>query len=321
MTVRPERNTYLVTGGAGFIGSHLADALLARGDRVRVLDNFSTGRRENLPPREALELVEGDIRDAETCRRAAHGCAGVFHQAALGSVPRSVADPATTFAVNATGTLNVFLAAKEAGIRRVVYASSSSVYGDDPNLPKREDRVGQPLSPYAASKRSNELTAAAFARCYGIRLTGLRYFNVYGPRQDPDSPYAAVIPLFIRAAIAQRAATIDGDGEQTRDFTYVSDVVAANLAAMERDSLDGAGSALFNVGAGHRTSVNQLWETICEIAGSRLEARHGPQRPGDVRDSLADISRAAALLAYEPRFRIREGLAETVASYLPSTRR
>ncbi len=319
MTVRPERKTYLVTGGGGFIGSHLADALLARGDRVRVLDNFSTGRRENLPPREGLELIEGDIREAPTCRRAAVGCAGVFHQAALGSVPRSVADPATTFAVNATGTLNVFLAAKEAGIRRVVYASSSSVYGDDPNLPKREDRVGQPLSPYAASKRSNELTAAAFARCYGIRFVGLRYFNVYGPRQDPDSPYAAVIPLFIRAAIAQAAATIDGDGEQTRDFTYVADVVGANLAAMERDSPDG--SSVLNVGAGHRTSINELWKTICEIAGSRLEARHGPPRPGDVRDSLADIARAGGLLAYEPRFRIREGLAETVAYYLASTRR
>jgi len=308
--------TYLVTGGAGFIGSHLVDALLARGDRVRVLDNFSTGRRVNLPPREGLELLEGDIRDAETCRRAVSRCDGVFHQAALGSVPRSVADPATTHAVNATGTLNVFLAAKEAGIRRVVYASSSSVYGDDANLPKREERVGLPLSPYAASKRSSELAAAAFARCYAMELVGLRYFNVYGPRQDPDSPYAAVIPLFIRSALSGEAAVIHGDGEQTRDFTFVSDIVTANVAAMERDT---GASPVFNIGAGGRTSVNELWETICGIVGTRRQARHGSPRPGDVRDSLADISRARAVLGYEPCYRIRDGLAATVESYRVST--
>jgi len=308
--------TYLVTGGAGFIGSHLVDALLARGDRVRVLDNFSTGRRVNLPPREGLELLEGDIRDAETCRRAVSRCDGVFHQAALGSVPRSVADPATTHAVNATGTLNVFLAAKEAGIRRVVYASSSSVYGDDANLPKREERVGLPLSPYAASKRSSELAAAAFARCYAMELVGLRYFNVYGPRQDPDSPYAAVIPLFIRSALSGEAAVIHGDGEQTRDFTFVTDIVTANVAAMERDT---GASPVFNIGAGGRTSVNELWETICGIVGTRRQARHGSPRPGDVRDSIADISRARAVLGYEPCYRIRDGLAATVESYRVST--
>jgi UDP-N-acetylglucosamine 4-epimerase len=317
---RSEAETYLVTGGAGFIGSHLADALLARGDRVRVLDNLSTGRRENLPPRDGLELIEGDIRDADCCRRAASGCAAVFHQAALGSVPRSIADPATTHAVNATGTSNVLVAAKEAGIRRVVYASSSSVYGDDPNMPKREDRVGRPLSPYAASKRSNELTAAAFARCYGMRLVGLRYFNVYGPRQDPDSPYAAVIPLFIKAALCGTQATINGDGEQTRDFTFVADVVGANLSAMERDT-GPDDSPVFNIGAGARISVNELWKAVCEIVGTRREARHGPPRPGDVRDSLADISRARAFLGYEPRHSIREGLAATVSSHLASTSR
>ncbi len=316
MSAQRGEETYLVTGGAGFIGSHLVDALLARGDRVRVLDNFSTGRRVNLPPREGLELLEGDIRDAETCRRAVSRCDGVFHQAALGSVPRSVADPATTHAVNATGTLNVFLAAKEAGIRRVVYASSSSVYGDDANLPKREERVGLPLSPYAASKRSSELAAAAFARCYAMELVGLRYFNVYGPRQDPDSPYAAVIPLFIRSALSGEAAVIHGDGEQTRDFTFVSDIVTANVAAMERDT---GASPVFNIGAGGRTSVNELWETICGIVGTRRQARHGSPRPGDVRDSIADISRARAVLGYEPCYRIRDGLAATVESYRVST--
>ena len=320
MTARPGAKTCLVTGGAGFIGSHLVDALIARGDRVRALDNFATGRRENLPPRDGLEIIEGDIRDAETCRRAAEGCDGVFHQAALGSVPRSVADPATTHAVNATGTLNVFLAAKEAGIRRVVYASSSSVYGDDRNLPKREERVGMPLSPYAASKRASELSAAAFAGCYGMRLVGLRYFNVYGPRQDPDSPYAAVIPLLLKAALSRTAPTIHGDGEQTRDFTYVSDVVGANLAALDHDAGPDA-SPVFNIGAGTRTSVNELWRAICEILGTHLDARHGPARPGDVRDSLADISRARAALGYEPRFRLREGLEAAAASYRASASR
>jgi len=320
VSARRGEETYLVTGGAGFIGSHLVNALLARGDRVRVLDNFSTGRQANLPPREGLDLVEGDIRDLEACQRAARGCAGVFHQAALGSVPRSVADPATTHAVNATGTLNLFLAAKEAGIRRVVYASSSSVYGDDASLPKREKSVGQPLSPYAASKRSNELTAAAFACCYGMRFVGLRYFNVYGPRQDPDSPYAAVIPLFIKAALSETEARINGDGEQTRDFTFVADVVSANLSAMERDT-GSADSPVFNIGAGTRISVNELWKTVCEIVGTRCDARHGPPRPGDVRDSLADISRARASLDYAPRFSIREGLVATVSSYLARTSR
>jgi nucleoside-diphosphate-sugar epimerase len=307
--------TYLVTGGAGFIGSHLADALLARGSRVRVLDSFATGRRVNLPPREGLEILEGDIRDFDTCRRAAAGCAGVFHQAALGSVPRSVADPVTTHAVNATGAVNVFRAAKEAGIRRVVFASSSSVYGDDPNLPKREDRVGLPLSPYAASKRSNELDAAAFARCYGMEFVGLRYFNVYGPRQDPDSPYAAVVPLFIHSLISGGSAVIHGDGEQTRDFTFVSDVVEANLSAMDRET---GPFAVFNIGAGGRTSINELWRAVCAIVGIDREARHGPARPGDVRDSLADISLARAALVYRPRFDIREGLAATVASHRPA---
>ena len=310
----------LVTGGAGFIGSHLVDALLARGERVRVLDNFSTGLRENLRQSVALEILEGDIRDLDACRRAAAGCSGVYHQAALGSVPRSVSDPRTTHDVNATGTLNVFLAARDAGIRRVVYASSSSVYGSDAALPKREERVGEPLSPYAASKRAGELIAAAFARCYGMTLVGLRYFNVYGPRQDPDSPYAAVIPLFFKAALSGQAATIHGDGEQTRDFTFVSDVVDANLAAMEHG---GAGdpAPVFNVGAGTRTSINQLWETITEIAGRRLKALHGPPRPGDVRDSLADISRARAALGYRPRFGIREGLAASADFYRSSATR
>jgi nucleoside-diphosphate-sugar epimerase len=319
-TPRGNTETYLVTGGAGFIGSHLLEALLGRGHRVRVLDNFSTGRRANLPASGDLELLEGDVRDLEVCRRAATGCSGVFHQAALGSVPRSVSDPATTDAVNATGTLNLFLAAREASIERVVYASSSSVYGSDTTLPKTEERLGEPLSPYAASKRSNELLAAAFANCFGMTLVGLRYFNVYGPRQDPNSQYAAVIPLFFRAALSGHAATIHGDGEQTRDFTFVSDVVEANLAAMEYGGARQP-APVFNIGAGARTSINLLWETICEIAGGRAQARHGPPRNGDVRDSLADISRARSALDYRPRFGIREGLTASADFYRSSVSR
>lgn len=307
----------LVTGGGGFIGSHLVDALLARGERVRVFDNFSTGRRENLEPNDALEVFEGDILDPSACRLAASGCDRIYHQAALGSIPRSLADPRTTHEVNATGTLNVFLAARDAGISRVVYASSSSVYGSDALLPKLEDRLGEPLSPYAASKRAGELIAAAFARCYGITFVGLRYFNVYGPRQDPDSPYAAVIPVFFKAALAGQGATIHGDGDQTRAFTFISDVVAANLAAMDYDGSRGP-APLFNVAAANGTSVNRLWQAVCETAGRTIEARHGPPRPGDVQDSLADISLARTVLGYEPRVGISEGLALTADFYRAS---
>ena len=306
--------TYLVTGGAGFIGSHLAEALLVRGDRVRILDNFSTGRRENLKTVSGLELLEGDIREVETCARAAAGCSGIFHQAALGSVPRSVSDPATTFAVNLTGTLNVFLAGRANGCERVVYASSSSVYGSDATLPKTEERIGQPLSPYAASKRSGELLAQAFAHCYGTTMVGLRYFNVYGPRQDPDSPYAAVIPLFFKAALSGQPATVFGDGEQTRDFTYVADVVEANLAAMD-SPLPGGSSLILNIGAGRRTTVNDLWKAVADAAGYEGPPVHAPARAGDVRDSLADLRLAAERIGYTPRVGIGEGLGKAFAYY------
>jgi UDP-N-acetylglucosamine 4-epimerase len=301
----------LVTGGAGFIGSHLVDALLESRHTVRVLDDFSTGLADNLPARPGLTVLRGDIRDLAACRDAAVGCEAVFHEAALGSVPRSVADPATTHAVNATGTLNVFIAAHDAGARRVVYASSSSVYGDDTTLPKREDRVGEPLSPYAAAKRSNELDAAAFARCYGLSFVGLRYFNVYGPRQRADSPYAAVVPLFLEAALAGEGAVIHGDGEQTRSFTFVADVVAANLAAL--DAPLGPGEfTVVNVSSNRRHSVNDLWLAICRAAGVAAEPRRGPARAGDVRDSLADPKRARTLLGFEAKTTLEDGLARTL---------
>jgi nucleoside-diphosphate-sugar epimerase len=306
--------TYLVTGGAGFIGSHLAEALLVRGDRVRILDNFSTGRRENLKTVAGLELLEGDIREVETCARAAAGCSGIFHQAALGSVPRSVSDPATTVAVNLTGTLNVFLAGRANGCERVVYASSSSVYGSDATLPKTEERIGQPLSPYAASKRSGELLAQAFAHCYGTTMVGLRYFNVYGPRQDPDSPYAAVIPLFFKAALRGQPGTVFGDGEQTRDFTYVADVVEANLAAMD-SPLPRGSSLVLNIGAGRRTTVNDLWKAVADVAGYDGPPVHVPARAGDVRDSLADLRLAAERIGYAPRVGIGEGLGKAFSYY------
>lgn len=304
----------LVTGGAGFIGSHLVDALLARRHDVRVLDDFSTGLTDNLPARPGLTVLRGDIRDLVTCRNAAADREAVFHEAALGSVPRSMADPASTHAVNATGTMNVFIAAREAGVRRVVYASSSSVYGDDATLPKREDRLGEPLSPYAATKRANELDAAAFARCYGLTFVGLRYFNVYGPRQRSDSAYAAVVPLFLKAALAGESAVINGDGEQTRSFTFVEDVAAANLAALDAP-LEPGSSLVVNVGSSGHHSVNDLWRAVCRAARVSIAPRHGPPRAGDVRDSLADSGRARTLLRFEPRTALEDGLERTLRAY------
>lgn len=302
----------LVTGGAGFIGSHLVDALLDRGARVRVLDDFSTGRRENL--RHALgsiELIEGDLRDPETCRRAAEGAQVVFHQGALGSVPRSMKDPATTFAVNVAGTANVFAAARDAEVRRVVYASSSSVYGDSETLPKREGEEGRPLSPYARSKAMDEELAATFADCFGMELIGLRYFNVFGPRQDPSGPYAAVVPRFFAACRAGEAPTIHGDGEQSRDFTYVDDAVQANLlAATARSS---ACNRAYNVAGGLRVTVNRIAATIRALVGECPEPVHGPPRPGDVRHSEADLTAIREALGYAPRVSLEEGLERTAS--------
>jgi nucleoside-diphosphate-sugar epimerase len=304
----------LVTGGAGFIGSHLVDALVERGARVRVLDDLSSGHRENLEGvLSRIEFLEGDIRDLESCRRACEGAALVFHQAARGSVPRSMSDPATTIAVNVAGTANVFAAAREKEAARVIYASSSSVYGDSQTLPKREGEEGRPLSPYALSKVMNEQLADVFVRCFGMQFVGLRYFNVYGPRQDPDGPYAAVIPRFFKSCLAGEAPVIYGDGEQSRDFTYVSDALAANLAASEAP--ESACGQAYNVAGGRRTTVNELASLVREIAGSGLAAQHVAPRPGDIPHSLADLERARASLGWMPRVELAEGLAMASTHY------
>jgi nucleoside-diphosphate-sugar epimerase len=299
----------LITGGAGFIGSHLADALLARGARVRVLDDLSTGRRENVPG--GAELVEEDMRDVRACRAACSGVTYVFHQAALGSVPRSVADPCTTIAVNVAGTANVFAAARDAGVRRVVYASSSSVYGDAASVLKREGEEGRPISPYAASKVMNEELADVFGRCYGMETVGLRYFNIYGPRQTPDGPYAAVIPRFFHACLAGEAPVIYGDGGQSRDFTFVEDAVLANLLAAGAPA-EACGRA-YNVARGERTTVGELAERIRVTVGSGLPARYEPPRPGDVPHSQADPSAAEAGLGFRARIELGEGLERTLS--------
>jgi nucleoside-diphosphate-sugar epimerase len=314
-------STALVTGGAGFIGSHLATALAERGARVRVLDDLSTGRRENLAHLAGrVELIEGDVRDAEVCRRACDGVDLVFHQAALGSVPRSMRDPATSLAVNVGGTANVFAAARDAGVRRVVYASSSSVYGDAAGLPKREGEEGEPLSPYAASKAMGEDLARVFARCFGLEPVGLRYFNVYGPRQDPDGPYAAVIPRFFAAALAGEPMVIHGDGEQSRDFTYVADAVEANLRAAAAPPAACAAPAaavgrVYNVAAGHRTTILDLARTIAALAGSPAPPHHTAPRPGDVPHSLADLTNVRRDLGYQPTHTLQEGLEATLPWY------
>ena len=299
----------LVTGGAGFIGSHLVDALIAQGARVRVLDDLSTGRRGNLAAAEGrFEMAVGDIRDLAVCREACEEAELVFHQAALGSVPRSLENPATTIGVNVQGTANVLEAARRGGARRVVYASSSSVYGDSERLPKREGEEGRPLSPYAASKCMTEQLASVFARSFGLEVVGLRYFNVFGPRQSPEGPYAAVVPAFFREAAAGRPMRIHGDGRQTRDFTYVGDAVRANLLAAAAPAERVAGG-VFNVAGGQSVAIAQLAEAIRDLTGSGAGAVHGPERPGDVRHSLADLARAGRELAYEPRVPLREGLA------------
>jgi nucleoside-diphosphate-sugar epimerase len=303
----------LVTGGAGFIGSHLVDALLAAGARVRVLDDLSTGRRDNLAQvADRIEWIRGDIRDLDTCQAACDGVRVVFHQAALGSVPRSFEDPATTIAVNVTGSANIFAAARGAGVERVVYASSSSVYGDSEKLPKREGEEGRPLSPYAWSKRMTEELATAFALASDLGVVGLRYFNVFGPRQRPEGPYAAVIPRFFAAALAGEPARIFGDGEQSRDFTAVSDAVTANILAATSDRASGKA---FNVATGSQTTVNDLAARIFEVVGLPPVAEHLPPRTGDVRHSRADLTAAAADLAYRPATSLARGLRDCLAFY------
>ncbi|WP_417857028.1 SDR family oxidoreductase [Xanthomarina gelatinilytica] len=303
--------SFLVTGGAGFIGSNLVAYLLKYGaKKVRVLDDFSNGYRENLTEfrdHPAFELMEGDIRDLETCKQAMKGMDYVSHQAALGSVPRSINDPATTNAVNISGFLNMMIALKESDtVIRMVYAASSSTYGDSKSLPKVEAQIGKPLSPYAVTKYVNELYADVFGKTYGTDVVGLRYFNVFGPKQSPHGAYAAVIPLFMQALKDGVSPTINGDGEQTRDFTFVANAVQANIKGFFASKE--ARNEVFNVACGERISVNYLWQALSEAADSKLKAIHGPERQGDVRDSLADISKAEKLLGYQPEYSVREGL-------------
>ena len=302
----------LVTGGAGFIGSNLVRALLARGDDVRVLDNFSTGNRANLEELEQdVELVEGELRSYERVHNAVRGTELVFHLGALGSVPRSVQDPLTSSAVNVEGALNVMLAARDEGIRRVVFASSSSIYGNQPELPLRESMAPDPISPYGVAKLAAERYCVSFSRVYhSFETVVLRYFNVFGPRQDPNSQYAAVVPLFITAIAASEPVTIFDDGEQSRDFTYIDNVVAANLLAADAVNANGR---IFNVSAGVPATVNQLAETIGRLLDKPVERRYLPPRPGDLRDSWADVSEARRVLGYEPKVGLEEGLRRTAA--------
>lgn len=305
---------FLVTGGAGFIGSHIVDELLARDERVRVLDNFATGKKENLAHcRERIELIEGDIRDLGTCHQACAGVDFVLHQAALGSVPRSVADPLTSHEVNVTGMVKMLLAARDAGVKRFVYAASSSTYGDHPGLPKIEERIGNPLSPYAVTKYADELYAQVFGRCYGLPTIGLRYFNVFGPRQDPFSQYAAVIPLFVSALLRGEAPTINGDGEQTRDFTFVENAVQANLLACTAPA-EAVGQT-FNIACGERTSLNHLYRRLQTLLQTGIDPLYGPTRAGDVRDSLADIGKAERLLGYRGEVKFDQGLERSIRWY------
>ena len=307
---------YLVTGGAGFIGSNLVEALLERGHTVTVLDNFSTGRRENLATfRDRINLVEGDISVLDDARRAVEGVEVVLHQAAIPSVPRSIEDPISSNEANVLGTLNVLVAARDAGVRRVVYASSSSVYGDQAvNHPKVETMTPQPISPYAVGKLAGEYYCQVFHAVYGLETVALRYFNVFGPRQDPGSAYAAVIPLFVSALLRGEPPTVHGDGEQTRDFTFIGNVVAGNLLAAEAPAEQAAGR-VFNLAAGQRTSLNELVSYLQEILDCQVQPVHTDPRPGDIKHSWADVDRARAHLGYEPQVGFLEGLRRTVAWY------
>lgn len=307
--------TYLITGVAGFIGSHIADALLGRGDRVRGFDNFATGRRENIPA--GVDFVEGDLADADTVARVCEGVDGILHQGALPSVPRSVKEPRPSHAANLEGTFNVLEGARAAGVRRVVYAASSSAYGNLPGFPRVETMRTQPLSPYAAQKLAGELYLQSYARVYGMETVCLRYFNIFGPRQAADSPYSGVIAKFCMAMIAGDEAeppVIFGDGEQGRDFTYVDNAVSANLLALAAPAERVAGE-VFNVACGEHRSLNETYTALQRITGYAKAARHAEPRAGDVRNSLADISAARAALVYDPTVGFVEGLERTVSWY------
>src|SRR5215203_3862124 len=308
----------LVTGGAGFIGSNLVKHLLKLEEvsKIRVLDNLATGALKNIEAFEGnqkFEFVQGDIRDYQTCLNACDDIDFISHQAALGSVPRSINDPLTTNNVNITGTLHIFTAAKEKDIKRVVYAASSSTYGDHPGLPKVEDKIGNPLSPYAVTKYVNELYAQVFSRVYDFHTIGLRYFNVFGPRQNPRGPYAAVIPLFITAALKHDTTYINGDGETSRDFTFVENAVQANVKALLSTNIEE--HQVVNIAFGERTTLNQLWECITGLLETDIKPKYRDFRAGDVKHSLASISKAKDLIGYEPRVSVKEGLKTSVEWY------
>lgn len=313
----------LVTGGAGFIGSNLAEALLREGSRVVCLDNFSTGKQENIKDfltHPDFSLLTGDIRNADDCRRACEGTDYVLHQAALGSVPRSIKDPATSNDVNVGGFVNMLVAARDAGVKRFVYAASSSTYGDHPALPKKEDVIGKPLSPYAITKYVNELYAGVFADLYGMQTIGLRYFNVFGKRQDPDGAYAAVIPKFIKQLVKGDSPVINGDGSQSRDFTYIDNVVQINLLALLTDN-PAALNTVYNVAYGESTTLNELFGQLSlllqelGLPAGEIRPLYGPPRAGDVQHSLASIEKARELLGYNPKYNLSEGLKQAITWY------
>ena len=309
---------FLVTGGAGFIGGHIAEYLLSNGaGLVRVLDNMSNGFKSTidlLKVYENFEFIEGDIRDLATCEQACAGIDYVTHQAALGSVPRSIKEPVYFNEVNVGGFVNMLHAAKSAGVKTFVYASSSSVYGDEKTLPKREDKVGNCLSPYAATKKTNELYAQIFSNVYGMKLMGFRYFNIFGPRQDPDGAYAAVIPLFVKGILNETPVYINGDGDQTRDFTFVENAVQINVKGMLTTNEEAFGK-VYNVAIGERFTVNELYNTCQQELNSTFAATHREPREGDIRDSLADISLAAKQLGYQPTLHFADGLKKTIAFF------
>ncbi|MGA7887322.1 MAG: SDR family oxidoreductase [Acidobacteriaceae bacterium] len=304
----------LVTGAAGFVGRSIAAALLARGERVRGIDNLLTGKRENLVGLEAMEFLEADLTDPQACARACEGVETIFHEAALASVPRSVQDPVSTHRNCVDATLNLLLAARDAKVRRLIYAGSSSAYGDTPTLPKHEEMTPNPISPYAAAKLAGEHYTRSFAAVYGLETVVLRYFNVFGPYQDPGSPYSGVLAVFCQHMLAGQQPTIYGDGQQSRDFTYIENVVEANLlaAAAPADKVSGK---MMNVATGSRSTLNETFAILSELTGYRGKPVYAPPRAGDIRDSLADIGRAQKLLGYQPRVGFREGLRRTVEWY------
>ena len=311
-----KNSSFLITGGAGFIGSNLVEKILDLGCRARILDNFSTGKKRNIEEfldNSNFEFIEGDIRKLVTCQEACNGIDYVLHQAALCSVPRSINDPRITNDVNITGTLNMLIAARDNKVKRLVYASSSSVYGDETNLPKAEDRVGKPLSPYAITKKVNELYARNFYELYKLPVIGLRYFNIFGEKQDCDSVYAAVIPIFIKKLLNKEAPTINGDGKQSRDFTYVENAVEANLKACLADKV--ALGEVFNIAYGGRVCLNDLYLKICKLLEVDVQPVYGPERPGDIKHSNADISKAKKMLGYNPEYDVDRGLEKAIEWY------